>query len=143
MLEIPNYRLTNEWSWGAMSGPVPDGSKSVVPFGAKSKKVASSVADPLEAAGQTILGLVHCAASTAEKNYQQALDFTQKLSAQLKAAEDRIKGPGSRRSVSGGQGRSCRKMAYKISVEIEQRFFGGDDSRRVQVPASQAQSQGR
>ena len=50
-----------------MSGPVPDGSKSVVPFGAKSKNVASSVADPLEAAGQTILGLVHRAASTAEK----------------------------------------------------------------------------
>ena len=46
-----------------MSGPVPDGSKSVVPFGAKSKNVA----DPLEAAGQTILGLVHRAASTAEK----------------------------------------------------------------------------
>ena len=74
-----------------MSGPVPDGSKSVVPFGAKSKNVASSVADPLEAAGQTILGLVHRAASTAEKNYLQALDFTQKLSGQLKAAEDRIK----------------------------------------------------
>jgi hypothetical protein len=46
---ITNYSLTNEWSWGAMSGPVPDGSKSVVPFGAKSKNVASSVADPLEA----------------------------------------------------------------------------------------------
>jgi hypothetical protein len=54
-----------------MSGPVPDGSKSVVPFGAKSKNVA----DPLEAAGQTILGLVHRAASTAEKNYQQAFGF--------------------------------------------------------------------
>ena len=38
-----------------MSGPVSDGSKSVVPFGAKSKNVASSVADPLEAAGQTIM----------------------------------------------------------------------------------------
>lgn len=58
-----------------MSGPVPDGSKSVVPFGAKSKNVSSSVADPLEAAGQTILGLVHRAASTAEKNYQQAFGF--------------------------------------------------------------------
>jgi hypothetical protein len=86
-----------------MSGPVPDGSKSVVPFGAKSKNVASNVADPLEAAGQTILGLVHRAASTAEKNYQQALDFTQKLSDH----------PGGRRSVSGGQGRSCGEMAVQ------------------------------
>jgi hypothetical protein len=37
----------------------------------------------------------------------------------------------------------AEKWLYKISVEIEQRFFGGDDSRRVQVPASQAQRQGR
>ena len=126
-----------------MSGPVPDGSKSVVPFGAKSKNVASSVADPLEAAGQTILGLVHRAASTAEKNYQQALDFTQKLSGQLKAAEDRIKALEADVRYQVDRADRAEKWLYKISVEIEQRFFGGDDSRRVQVPASQAQSHRR
>jgi hypothetical protein len=105
--------------------------------------VTSSVADPLEAAGQTILGLVHRAASTAEKNYQQALDFTQKLSGQLKAAEDRIKALEADVRYQVDRADRAEKWLYKISVEIEQRFFGGDDSRRVQVPASQAQSHRR
>jgi hypothetical protein len=126
-----------------MNSPAPRASEAVVPFGAKTKNVASSVADPLEAAGQTILGLVHRAASTAEKNYQQALDFTQKLAGQLKAAEDRIKALEADVRYQVDRADRAEKWLYKISVEIEQRFFGGDDSRRVQVPASQAQSQGR
>jgi hypothetical protein len=34
----------------------------------------------------------------------------------------------------------AEKWLYKISVEIEQKFFSEDDSRRVQAPTSQARS---
>jgi hypothetical protein len=87
--------------------------------------------------------LVHRAASTVEKNYQQALDFTQKLSGQLKAAEGRIKALEADVRYQVDRADRAEKWLYKISVKIEQRFFGGDDGRRAQVPASQAQSQGR
>jgi hypothetical protein len=34
----------------------------------------------------------------------------------------------------------AEKWLYKISVEIEQKFFSEDDSRRAQAPTSQARS---
>ena len=114
-----------------MNSPFPGASKSVVPLGAKIKNVASNVADPLEAAGQTIVGLIHRAASVVEKNYQQALDFTEKLSAQLKAAENRIKALEADVRLQVDRADRAEKWLYKISVEIEQKFFGGDDSRGV------------
>jgi hypothetical protein len=123
-----------------MNSPVPGGSESVVPFGAKTKNVASNVADPLEAAGQTIVGLVHRAASVVEKNYQQALDFTQKLSAQLKEAENRIRALEADVRLQVDRADRAEKWLYKISVEIEQTFLGKDNSRRA---TSQAQGQGR
>jgi hypothetical protein len=126
-----------------MNSPFPGASKSVVPLGAKIKNVASNVADPLEAAGQTIVGLIHRAASVVEKNYQQALDFTEKLSAQLKAAENRIKALEADVRLQVDRADRAEKWLYKISVEIEQKFFGGDDSRGVQALTSQGQGQGR
>jgi hypothetical protein len=123
-----------------MNSPVPGGSESVVPFGAKTKNVVSNVADPLEAAGQTIVGLVHRAASVVEKNYQQALDFTQKLSAQLKEAENRIRALEADVRLQVDRADRAEKWLYKISVEIEQTFLGKDNSRRA---TSQAQGQGR
>lgn len=119
-----------------MSSQVPDAPKP----GPKTKNVASNAADPLEAAGQTILGLVQRAANTAEKNYQQALDFTEKLSAQLKAAENRIKALEADVRFQADRADRAEKWLYKISVEIEQKFFSEDDSRRVQAPTSQARS---
>jgi hypothetical protein len=123
-----------------MNSPVPGASESVVPFGAKTKNVVSNVADPLEAAGQTIVGLVHRAASVVEKNYQQALDFTQKLSAQLKEAENRIRALEADVRLQVDRADRAEKWLYKISVEIEQTFLGKDNSRRA---TSQAQGQGR
>jgi hypothetical protein len=123
-----------------MNSPVPGASESVVPFDAKTKNVASNVADPLEAAGQTIVGLVHRAASVVEKNYQQASDFTQKLSAQLKAAENRIRALEADVRFQVDRADRAEKWLYKISVEIERAFLGDDNSRRA---TSQAQGQGR
>ena len=46
--------------------------------------------DQLDKAGQTILQLLHKAAGVAEENSRHALDTAQKLSEQLRDAEDRI-----------------------------------------------------
>ena len=51
---------------------------------------ASKDAGQLDSAGQAILKLLHRAASAAEANSRQALETAQRLSSQLRAAEDRI-----------------------------------------------------
>ncbi len=65
-------------------------SESVIPFAPEAKKAAPDRADQLDKAGETILGLLHKAAGVAEANSQHALEMAQKLSHQLRAAEDRI-----------------------------------------------------
>jgi hypothetical protein len=124
-----------------MNSPVPHTSESVVPYAPKAKNVVSNVADPLDAAGQTILGLVHRAASVAETNHQRAVDLAHKLSAQLKAAENRIKALEADVRSQAERADRAERWLYKISVEIEEKFFGGDDSRRL-APTSQVPSQG-
>jgi hypothetical protein len=59
-----------------------------VSFPAKSPSPAH--ADQLDKAGQTILQLVQKAAGVADENGRHALGMAQKLSDQLRAAEDRI-----------------------------------------------------
>ena len=63
-----------------------------------------------------------------------------KLSAQVLAAEDRIRELEA--SVSHHQDRADRaeRWMYQISVEIEQSFFAGENSRRSQSPSPQAVS---
>ena len=46
--------------------------------------------DQLDTAGQTILQLIHRAAGFAEENSRHALEMAQRLSHQLRAAQDRI-----------------------------------------------------
>jgi len=53
------------------------GSETVIPF---AKNTVSNGVDQLDAAGQTILQLLHKAAGVAEANSQHALDMAQKLS---------------------------------------------------------------
>ena len=62
-------------------------SEGVIPF-ANNRK--SNGADQLDAAGQSIVQLLHKAAGFAEANSRHALDMAQKLSHQLCAAEERI-----------------------------------------------------
>src|ERR1700733_4738481 len=61
---------------------------SVVSF--PSKTASPAHADQLDKAGQTILQLVQKAAGVADENSRHALGMAQKLSDQLRAAEDRI-----------------------------------------------------
>jgi hypothetical protein len=58
----------------------------VIPFA----RDAPNDADQLDKAGQTILQLLHRAAGVAEENSRHVVETAQKLSHQLRAAEDRI-----------------------------------------------------
>jgi hypothetical protein len=105
--------------------------EAVVPFAPKSNS-KSEAGDQLDSAGQAILGLLHQAASTAEANNQKAIEMAHKLSAQLRAAEDRIRQLEA--SVRRHEDRADRaeKWLYQISMEIEQKFFGSDNNRPSQ-----------
>jgi hypothetical protein len=107
--------------------------ESVIPFEPKLNLRAEAV-DPLDAAGQTILDVLRQAAAAAEANNQQAREVAHKLSAQVLAAEDRIRELVA--SVSHHQDRADRaeRWMYQISVEIEQSFFAEENSRRSQSP---------
>jgi hypothetical protein len=65
-------------------------SEAVVPFAPAAKNPAADSADQLDNAGQTILRLLHKAAGVAEANSHHAREMAQKLSHQLRGAENRI-----------------------------------------------------
>ena len=85
------------------SGPT----EAVVPLAPK-LNARSAPSDPLEKAGLLILDMVGQAASIAEANYQQAVEVSRKLSAQLRGAEDRIRELEAK--VECGEGGSSREM---------------------------------
>jgi chromosome segregation ATPase len=98
--------------------------KAVVPFGPKSN-AKSEAGDDLDRAGQTILGALDRAADAAEANYQQAVETTHKLSAQLRAAEDRVKELEVKVRHHQDRAERAEKWLYQISVKIDQKFFNG------------------
>ena len=97
--------------------------KSVVPFAPTQRSSdQDGGADQLDKAGQSILHLLHRAAGVAEENSRHALDMAQKLSHQLRAAEDRIAELVA--EVAAYQDRAARaeQWLHKIYTEIEDRF---------------------
>ena len=93
--------------------------------------------DPIDLAAQAILGLVHRTANDAKAKNQHALVTTHQLSAQLRAAEDRIRELEAKVGHHQDRADRAERWLYQISVEIEQQFLGREDSRPSQ-PAPQA-----
>ena len=100
--------------------------EAIVPFAPKANS-KSEASEPLDRAGQAILGALHRAAAAAEANYQQAQETSHKLSAQLRAAEDRIRQLEATVRHHENRADRAEKWLYQISMEIEQKFFGGDN----------------
>jgi hypothetical protein len=98
-------------------------SPEVVAF-ARSSQSAKSDNDQLDEAGQTILQLLSKAADVAEQNSRHAIDTAQRLSHQLRAAEDRI--AQLEAEVTAYQERTDRaeQWLHKVYTEIEDRFLG-------------------
>src|SRR6201985_3203334 len=102
----------------------------VVPFARAAKGAASGDADQLDKAGQTILHLLHKAAGVAEENSRHALDTAQKLSEQLRDAEDRIAELEAAITAPGGGADRAEQWLHRVYTEIEERFLRQDDRRR-------------
>ena len=106
-------------------------SESVIPFAPAAKNAAPpDSADQLDKAGQTILRLLHKAAGVAEANSQHALDMAQKLSHQLRAAEDRIAALEAEVGIYQDKAERAEQWLHKVYTEIEDRFLQQYDRRR-------------
>jgi hypothetical protein len=108
-----------------------DYSQSTVPRG--EDNAASKDASPLDSAGQAILKLLHKAADTAEANSRQALETAQRLSSQLRAAEDRIAGLEAELQLYREKADRAEEWLNKISVEIEDRLINQPEEERRQM----------
>jgi hypothetical protein len=115
------------------SGPT----EAVIPLAPK-LNARPDPSDPLEKAGLLILDMVGQAAGIAEANYQQAVEVSRKLSAQLRGAEDRIRELEANARHHQERADRAERWLHQVSVEIEQKFFGRDDGRHSQPPPPQA-----
>ena len=68
------------------------------------------------------------------QNYQQALETTRQRSAQLRAAEDRIRELEAHARHHQERAERAEQWLYQISIEIEQKFFGRTEARPSQPP---------
>jgi hypothetical protein len=81
--------------------------------------------------------MVRQAAVNAQASYQQAVEMSGKLSAQLRGAEDRIRELEAKVRQHEDRADRAERWLHQVSVEIEQKFFGREDSRPSQPPPPQ------
>jgi hypothetical protein len=103
---------------------------SVIPFAPAARSASADGVDQLDKAGQTILGLLHKAAGVAEANSQHALDMAQKISHQLRAAEDRIAELEAEVGMYQEKAERAEQWLHRVYTEIEDRFLRQDDGGR-------------
>jgi hypothetical protein len=105
----------------------------VIPFAQRAKSSSADDTDQLDKAGQTLLQLVQNAASVAEENSRFALSTAQKLSHQLRAAEDRIAELEAEVTTHQERADRAEQWLHRVYTEIEDRFLrqGGDRGRKV------------
>jgi cell fate (sporulation/competence/biofilm development) regulator YmcA (YheA/YmcA/DUF963 family) len=94
---------------------------------------ASNEDDQLDSAGHAILDLLHRAAGAAEANNRKALETAQKLSSQLRAAENRIAELEAEVQHYREKSERADQWLRKISSEIEDRFSSGLEEQRRQM----------
>ena len=104
-------------------------SPEVIPF-ARSAQGARDENTQLDRAGQTILQLLNKAADVAEQNSRHAIDTAQRLSHQLRAAEDRIAELEAEVEAYRQQAERAEQWLHKVYTEIEDRFLDRDKNAR-------------
>ena len=83
----------------------------------------SGSGDQLDNAGQSILRLLRKAADVAEENGRHAVDAAQKLSQQLRAAEDRIAELEAEVAAYRDRVERAEQWLHKVYTEIEDRLL--------------------
>jgi hypothetical protein len=81
-------------------------------------------------AGQTILQLLSKASDVAEGNSRHAMDMAQKLSHQLRAAEERIAELEAEVAAHEERADRAEQWLHKVYTEIEERFLDRDKNAR-------------
>jgi hypothetical protein len=114
-----------------------DMSQTVVPFAPVRAEKVSNDQDPLDQAGQSIMGLLQQAATTAKENCGHALRVAHGLSMQLRAAEDQIKVLEAELRHFQERAVRAENWLQRISREIETKFFEPSDSHQQRAPARQ------
>ena len=94
---------------------------------------ASNDGNQLDTAGQAILKLLHKAAGVAEANSRHGLEMVQKLSRQLREAENRIAELEAELRLSRERAERAEEWLTKISTEIEDRLINEPEERRRQM----------
>jgi hypothetical protein len=94
------------------------------------RKTRHDGVDQLDRAGQTILKLLHKAAGVAEQNSRHAVDMAQKLSHQLRAAEDRIAELEAEVGLYREKSDRAEQWLHKVYTEIEERLIRQPDEKR-------------
>jgi regulator of sigma D len=97
---------------------------SVIPFAPTDKGN-----DQLDKAGHSILNLLQKASGVAEKNSAQALDMAQKLSHQLRAAEQHIADLEAEAATHRDRAERAEQWLHTVYREIEERFLWRDSGR--------------
>jgi hypothetical protein len=103
-------------------------SPEVIPFARSTQGGADDNA--LDKAGETILQLLNKAADVAEQNSRHAIGAAQRLSHQLRAAEDRIAELEAEVAAYREQAERAEQWLHKVYTEIEDRFLQQADDRR-------------
>ena len=114
-----------------------DMSETIVSFAPVRAENVSNDHDPLDKAGQSIMGLLQEAATTAKENSGRALRVAHGLSLQLRAAEDKIKALEAELHHSLDRAMRAENWLQRISREIEARFFEPSDGHQQHAPARQ------
>jgi molecular chaperone GrpE (heat shock protein) len=122
-----------------MHGQIDGGNSEseVIPFSRAESNLTSDGADQLDKAGQTILQMLHRAAGVAEENSRHALETAQKLSHQLRAAEDRVAELEAEVTAYQNRAERAEQWLHRVYTEIEERFLQQSDSRRAANGAPQ------
>jgi hypothetical protein len=111
--------------------------RDVIPFARGANGSVPEEADQLDKAGQTILQLVQRAAGIADDNSRHALDTAQKLSYQLRAAEDRMAELEAEVTAYQERANRAEQWLYRVYTEIEDRFLQQSDGRGAMNGAPQ------
>jgi len=99
----------------------------VVQFARGASKPTS---DQLDTAGQTILQLINRAAGVSEENRRHTLEMAQKLSGQLRWAEDRIAELESELDSYREKADRAEQWLHRVYTEIEDRFLRQSNGQR-------------
>ena len=97
---------------------------------AQSTQGARDDGSQLDKAGQTILQLLHKAADVAKQNSRHAIDTAERLSHQLRAAEDRIVQLEANVEAFRQRAKRAEQWLHKVYTEIEDRFLSRDRNAR-------------